>query len=246
MEIDVDGLPAGLVEIIERQFPGSSRPFEEYIGCSKRSEFQAFKLDESFRYPLVGFGLGPDEESWKRLRRASVELKRALVALGNDGMRELNWTSPAWWDKEKPLANEAYLVADLVREGASEMMEKRRAGVKASKKRDWCAAALAKTARSIWAEEAWHADWDEYGPAYINILHVYTLPEREWETAKEQMLKYDQHLREFAPKAEKHDAPGPFGRFLEEILALYGRNISAASALRSMNRVEDTITRFPK
>jgi len=240
-EFDVNILPHGLVAVIERHFPETSHSLPLSFGISKRSEFLSCQLDEAFRHPLLAFGLGPSADSWKRVRKASVELKRAIIALGPDGLRELNWTAPIWWDHDKPLSIEASLLAKLTEEGASRMLAKRQAGVKASKKRDWHAAALAKTARTIWAEEAWLAAPDRYGPAIMNELYILTLPEKEREKAKKQRREYEKHLREFSPMTEKHDGPGPFGRFLEEILCLYGSRISAASSLRSMSVAQKII-----
>lgn len=241
-QAEIDELPAGLIDIIEKEFPDTSRPEKSRFGVSKRSEYHSVRLNDSNREPLIAFGLGPSADAYKRVRSAAIELQRALAALEADGLRELNWAAPFVWETGKtPLGQEAYYVAHCVKNAASELIEKRKHGYVASRKRDWCSAALAKTARRIWAEEKWLADPDRYGPPVINALAEFLLPEHDREAHRIRRQMYEDHLRDFAPRSEKQYAPGPFGRFLEEVLNLYGRDTSAASALRSMRQAEETI-----
>ena len=241
-EFDVDCLPAGLIEAIERHFPDTSISYQPTFGISKPSELIAVQLYDAYHNPLLAFGLGPNEGDWARVQKAATELQRAIKALGQDGIRELSWAAPLWWDRDKPLSYEAYLLAALAKDAASEMRVKRKAGVKASKKRDWRSAALAKTARKIWAEQKWQSNSEHYGPVVPNELSILALPENERRAEKKRFLEYETHLEEFAPKTEKHDAPGPFGRLLSDILCVFGCSGSAASALRSMVQAQDAIS----
>lgn len=51
------------------------------------------------------------------------------------------------------------------------------------------------------------------------------------------------HIKEFAPRSQHHDAPSKFGVFLEDVLGVlgvFGRNgqsVSAAVALRSYSAI---------
>ncbi|MBT8458153.1 MAG: hypothetical protein KJN60_00605 [Boseongicola sp.] len=239
---DTSQLPPGLIELIEEEFPDTAREGELDFGISKRSEFHSLRLDDSFHQPLNAFGLGPNKDAWKRVRKAALELKRAIIALRLDGIRELNWAAP-WSLKRKKteLAFEAYYMAELTSDAAARMMKKRKAAFKASKKRDWRSAALAQTARTIWAEEAWYGNPDLYGPEPSNELWIAGLPESKKSEEKARFRRFEAHVRDFAPKAEKYDLPGPFGAFLNKVLRCYERETAAASALRSMRQAQEAI-----
>ncbi len=65
-----------------------------------------------------------------------------------------------------------------------------------SQKRDWLAVSCVRACRSIWADEHWaikHGEWGE-GP------------------------EYELFMEDFPPQTLNHYRPGPFGRFVEEVL----------------------------
>jgi hypothetical protein len=102
--------------------------------------------------------------------------------------------------------------------------------VKATKKANWKAAAIAGRCRLIWAME-----------------HFQTNSEKWQKFLDDGGSKQDQFQREwhFAPKTEHHDAPGIFGRFLNDILDALcivgksGQPVSAAVALRQWKSAEE-------
>ncbi|MDM7970706.1 MAG: hypothetical protein QUV10_13910 [Paracoccaceae bacterium] len=227
-----------LIAEIEKHMPTASCPYPEGLAFAKPSEFHAERLSDAFKAPLLPFGLGPSEVEWTRVRKAATELQRALIGLGHDGFRELNWQAPLWWEDDKPLGHEGYLVAEILFDAAKAMERKRKAGLKASKKRNWQAAALAKVARQIWAEEEWDSKPETYGRAY-NRLADYVEPEVR--NALAFNMNYEKHREEFAPRTEKLDALGPFGRFLDGVLKCFGCKISPASALRSLSDAQKAL-----
>ena len=229
-----------LVSIIEKHMPSTSEPYPDGLAISKPSELHAEKLTDTFKAPLLPFGLGPSEAEWQRVRKAATELQRALHALKAEGLREIHWQSPLWWDAEKPLGHEAYFVAEILKDAARKMEKKRRAGLKAGNKRDWKGAALAKVARQIWAETEWESKPEKYGRLW-NMLADMPVAEREHAGAVH--LAYARHLESFAPRTEKLDSLGPFGCFLGDVLICFGCDISPASALRSMSDAQKLLDR---
>lgn len=227
-----------LIAEIEKHMPSASCPYPKGLAFTKPSEFHAERLSYAFKAPLLPFGLGPSEVEWKRVRKAATELQRALIGLGHDGFRELNWQAPLWWENDKPLGHEGYFVAEVLFEAAKAMEKKRKAGIKASKKRNWQAAALAKVARQIWAEEEWNSKPETYGVAYNRLANHL---EPDVKNALSFNLDYEKHKEEFAPRTEKLDALGPFGRFLDDVLDCFGCKISPASALRSLSDAQKAL-----
>lgn len=90
----------------------------------------------------------------------------------------------------------------------------------ATRKRNWRAASVARACRRVWAVGHLNLRDGTTGGNHYSLTHG--------------------QLEALSPSSEKHDAPGPFGRFLEDVnLALdildkHGEPFSAASALRSL------------
>lgn len=230
-----DAKEAALARVIEFHLPNTALPFPEPIlGQSSRSQFYASQLLDAYQAPLMKFGLGPSVEEWERVIRAAREFKAAIIDLRNDGIREIAMQAPEAWRSEYPLGHEAYYVAEMVEKASLVMQGKRRKSPKAGRRRNWAAAAIAKVAREIWADAEWSDNPDIYGPKRLNALAIFLLPEEEQAHAWEQSRRYSAHCENFSPRADKEGCPGPFGRFLEAVLAFLGVQGSAASALRSL------------
>ena len=229
-------LRRALVATVEEHLPSAARGSHGYFGFSTVSEFHAERLLDAFNAPLIPFGLGPSTGEWKRVRKAAIELQRAIRTLGQDGIREMNWNAPLWWEAtEKPLAHEAYFVAHVLKEASEKMEKKRNASKGPSKKRNWQAAALAKVAREIWAEEEWVSKPERYGLAWIALAEE---PPAECRNMLACTAAYERHLREFAPRTEKSPALGPFGRFLQEVFTQLSLQATPAAALNSLAAVQ--------
>ena len=230
-----------LAAIVEQHLPSAARASPGNLGFGTVSEFHAERLLDAFNAPLVPFGLGPSADDWKRLRKAATELQRALLGLGQDGMREIKWNTPLWWDKaEKPLAQEAYFLAHMLKEASATMEKERKANKAPSKKRNWQAAALAKVAREIWAQEEWDSKPEKYGLAWNALAGE---PPPELHNALAPSGAYERHLREFAPKSGKSHVFGPFGRFLNDVFSCLSLKAAPASALNSLAAVQGKLAR---
>lgn len=236
-----------LKSIIERHLPSSStlypgaKTIDDELNC--RSAFYAQRLLFANDEPLRPFGLGAPPEKWETVRRAAKELKSSLLSVGLQGVREVGWSAPLWWDRDHPLGFEAYLVSGLVEEAASKRQELSKSLLPAGKKRDWRAAAIAKEARHIWAEQEWADNPKVYGQVPPNELSEIFLPTSDRVSARQQQIAYSKHLEDFAPRSDKHDGPGPFGRFLNDILQTLSVSCSSASALRSLSDANKLLKR---
>jgi hypothetical protein len=108
------------------------------------------------------------------------------------------------------------------------------------RKQNWALISLTRMARRVWAAGNRVADPEKLGRAYKNSAHILL-----WrlDPSSGPALEYETFLENFAPISQKPDAPGPFGRFFEEILvalAIQNRNggrMTASSALRAWREV---------
>lgn len=158
-------------------------------------------------------------------------------------MTEMTWNAPLWWDDKKPLPMEGMFVAEALKLTSQEMERRWARRPKAGKKRNWQAAAIAKVAREIWAEEEWRTHPDKYGPdIFLNYLYVLGLPEPEMNSALRKRAEYERHKQEYSTRCEKHDAPGPFGRFLNDVMQTLNVQGSAATALNSLKEAEKQLS----
>lgn len=138
--------------------------------------------------------------------------------------------------------------AELAEESVSARIRSERSVPVAGAKRNWRAAAVADACRTVWAAEDWHSrvtgtslEWASGG---VNALAAFSDPDR-----MEVCRVYYEWIRSMAPEHDKADAPGPFGRFLEDVaegLGIKGRNgtrLTAASALRAVAQAREQYQR---
>lgn len=233
-------LRSEVAKAVERHLPETKAQTE--FSDAKLSITYADRFIAARDTPLLKFGLGPSSDDWAEVRRAAMRLQKALGALRQDGMAQMAWSAPVWWDASRPLAFESYLCAEAVKLVGQEMERRTARGPKATGKRNWQAAAVAKVAREIWAEEEWRIHPDKYGHSIVfNALYIFGLPEKDAKQAMETRREYERHVREFANTTEKLHKPGPFGRFLNDILEVLGVRGSAATALNSLRDAEEQL-----
>ena len=116
----------------------------------------------------------------------------------------------------------------------SEMSLYYRGQKRATKKRNWRAASVAGSCRDIWTQEHCESqslDWQKFC------------------SGKGREMSEAQRLQRFAPTTEKQDAPGPFGRFLRDVLEALdvraddGGPVSEKTALDSWRNASHEQTR---
>jgi hypothetical protein len=173
----------------------------------------------------------------ERVRKAALALERAVKALEGPTLERLNRESRLTSEVRLPVASECCYLSEKLKDGAESLRDSLMKHPKASQNRNWVAAAVAATCREIWAEEERRARPEMYGRLPIlNALAVDGWTEEN----RERAARFRHHLDNFAPQSAKQASPGPFGRFLENVLrALFvlsegGEVVSAQVALRSM------------
>lgn len=227
--------------VIEKHLPSAAERLHDGETSGTMSAYYAARLNEASKVPLTAFGLGPSVEKWEKLRRSARQFCDALDEIGIQGIREVALYAPPWWDSELPLGHEARFLAELVGEVAVDLERKAKSSPAVGAKRDWKAAALAKVAREIWAENEWFSNPAVYGERPPNSLGDLLLPPHERVEARDIRRAYHRHVSSFAPRSDKHDGPGPFGRFLADILSALSVGSSPASALRSLKDAENWV-----
>ena len=99
---------------------------------------------------------------------------------------------------------------------------------RASRKPNWRAAAVAGECRHVWGKEHCEAE---------------TVAWEQHRTGKGRGLNERQQIFNFAPVSQNHDAPGPFGRFVADVLGALkitteaGEPVSAAVALKQWRKM---------
>lgn len=243
--MEIRAIVPGLVKVLETQFPQTATiPTAPYV--DKQSRYLAARIVRSIEEPEGYFGLVTtnEMERLQRFRKAAVEFVRASAALSRPERMRLDLaigtdniigkildpdSNPDGW----PSVEIEMLVSAIGKQ--SGVVEKERKVLpQASGRRNWEIAALAGTCREIWGEQEWIANPERYGKAPIrNALRsdYYSVENQEL------IRRYEMHVRDFANKYEKKDGPGPFGKFLEDVLTIVtpdcDERSSAQSALRS-------------
>ncbi|TNC61326.1 hypothetical protein [Rubellimicrobium roseum] len=210
--------------VIDRHLPSLTQEVEVLsspVWKQKLSSLHAGPIVDAAKRASLNFGASPDVEMLEKVERLCRKLDKALDALSPDTRRYIEFEKIAWRER-----NSTSILASckdqLGRLGKAVGALRNRKMFQATphQKRNWRAASVAQECRKVWAVGNWS------GPLFL------ARPPDEEE-------RYQQHLRDFAPKHEKDATPGPFGRFLEDVLEVLevegakGEIVSAASALRA-------------
>lgn len=185
-----------------------------------------------------------DAEPLERLTRGLSEAQNALKDLSFSTERGVSWpllvnarlNSGGLTAGSGKAADTIRLLQQSTKRISDDVRKRSRPG----RGRNWRAAAVADACRSVWAIEKWVENRGQ-STAAINSA----LAEKDGNRSAE----WKQYLETSAPSFEKNGAPGPFGRFLEdiirtlEILGKSGEPVSAAHALRACFQAR---TQFPR
>ena len=176
-----------------------------------------------------------DAEPLGRLARALREAQIAIKDLSPSAQSRLSWTL-ALCNNPKAIGATAgsSTAADGIRrfQDATQLASDGvRARPRPGRGRNWRAAAVADACRTVWAMEKW---MENEGSSPNTTT---------WKNAagggRVSRPAWDEYLETFAPSNAKDGDPGPFGKFLEDVIAalgIVGRDgepVSAASALRA-------------
>ncbi|WP_439521075.1 hypothetical protein [Marivita sp.] len=259
---EIKAIRPGLVRVVEAHFPvtaiepESNHPWEGlnalavFSGAkqySKPSHFISERITEVLREPEGYFGLVTNQELERldRLRKAAIEYERAIDSLTSEDQKRIHHSIH---DDHRHIGDHLVTIlseyrfpvalaarrAMVISESAKKVLNERRELPQADGRRHWQIAALAGICREIWAEQEWAVHPEKYGsqPA-INVLS----PNYYRDIDSGLSDRYKRFIEDFAPRTAKKDAPGPFGRFLTDVLDIVHTESndppSAQSALRS-------------
>jgi len=180
--------------------------------------------------PALTFGFSMDSSLFEAILRQVRELAQSLDLISLEGKTFIPKTRTLQVIQQTmrpaPLPpNPIENAASALRELEAWIVEVRRHPefkIQARKRKNWRAASVAGTCRMVWAVAKLNLR-DEENRLSFSGLSI-------------------EAVDSIAPSSEKHDAPGPFGRFLEDvnaalgIMAEDGRPFAAASALRSLKQ----------
>ncbi|WP_297778640.1 hypothetical protein [uncultured Roseovarius sp.] len=227
----------GLVSVIEKHIPSTCDV--EMIGKheARVSHTYADSVLQVLKSPEAYFGYNTQSRigELQRVVSSSIEMERAIASLSETDVETLLLMITDKRHPEVPVLYETYFLAGLIKDGAKRLLKHVKDKPCAKGNRDWAMAATAGTCREIWAREAWRVEPDRYG----SVPNQNALTEGYHTNENLSALKrYKFHLQNFAIKTEKLHAPGPLGRFIEDILSVSrvfedGKVPSAQSALRS-------------
>lgn len=175
----------------------------------------------------VTFGVSIDSELLTQIRSQILELQRSFALLSKEGKTfipsshavQIIESAMKGHREPHPMDTAQNSLRDLV-DWLDEMLRYPEFKKQAGRKRNWRAASVAKTCKRVWALGQFNLRNGVTGISHGKLTN-------------------DQ-LETLLPNTEKYDAPGPFGRFLEDVnlaLDILDKNrepFSAASALRSL------------
>ena len=194
-----------------------------------RSLIWAERLTTAEREAEQRFDRSNDLKQLEDLRRHAIAMTFAINGLPPSLQRKLELAKTGVLDRKNP-SKEPHrytpiielLLDDLGRfqKVLDRLLESPSTQNVARRNRNWRAAAVAEEARRVWAE----AKWD--GPDIYSDFDA--------------LRVFREKRSSLAPKHEKRDAPGPFGRFLVDVnrvLEIFGQDgqpVAAATALESL------------
>ncbi|QBX35156.1 hypothetical protein E4191_10960 [Paracoccus liaowanqingii] len=185
-----------------------------------------------------------DAEPLERLARALNEAQKALNDLSPSAEMRVSWpllvTAILKSGGAAASSGRATDNIQLLHGSTKRTFDDVRRRPRPGKGRNWRAAAVADACRTVWAIEKW-AESEGKSPAAITMGSE--------ETAGDSGATWNRYLETAAPLFEKNHVPGPFGRFLEDIvksLGIFGKNgrpVSAAHALRACSQARTQLSR---
>ena len=231
-----------LTNVVLRRLPRSGRLIWERM---PRCEYYANRISWADTDDAHAFGESKDAQTIKELEKSLSRTAFKIQELGLTSKRYLSSNLGVFSQSDEELGDFEALIdfmvkLKLARTAVKIMRAQSKFQNTPSLKPNWRAMSVAKVCREIWAEEEWTSNEKKYGPEPLNEMLVWSRPDDERVLWKKWRAIYDDHIENFAPRYQKHNSPGAFGRFLEEIfetlgiLAKDGAAVTAATALDAL------------
>lgn len=228
-----------LTKVVEKHRPSSKALEGRGTNKEQRSARWARDLLWADIHCDERFGVSRDKETLEEVVRAAKKLQEAL--------RRISWSTqeavdtealmqsdpshwPLWRPGDPSVLQDAFDTSERLGKAAGKVLKShgRRRDVG---KTNWRAASVVGECRRIWGEEEFRASGAPMG----NALLLYSgdpVLAAEYQT-------YVDQVESEAPTSQKHNVPGPFGRFVEDIFQALGiidkegNPFPVASALRA-------------
>lgn len=231
-----------VAKVVEKHMPTSKRRTPQaWTDYERFSEYWASAILHAGLLARDRFQVSADVETFEKLERALNEVSRLSAELTYSGARAFSEECQMLWEGYPEDALRVGLAnVEALRRAVTELRRSPTHRTAASRKLNWDAVSVAKECRSVWAQEEFDANPEKYGTVILNALN----PDGWTEENRAARERFMLHLRDHAPKNEKNNRPGPFGRFVEDVyetLGIYGRDgeaVRAASALAALKRLE--------
>ncbi|SPJ31472.1 hypothetical protein [Falsiruegeria mediterranea] len=240
--------------VIERHLPMTCRSADAQMYDTVSDSLadilgRANHLDVHFS----GFGVSHDVEEIEQLRRHLSAIQQVASSLSPSTVQDIchaDWYRglpygefPNLKDlKYSSILPEVLVHIEQLSLALNELEKNPTSKQRAGKKRNWRAIAVVAKCQKIWSEE--HV-LEEFRNSGRNPGRLYPMI---WHEDYEEQVKgrreFDEAVSLLKPKSAHNDAPGPFGRFVEDVFEVLGitgprgEPVRAASALRSLAEVE--------
>lgn len=209
------------------------------------SGFWARSLIDASLNETLSFGLAADALAIEKLRRDVIAVLQGIETLSasttrfTPTSRSRQAIVSALMGKEPgSIYQEASLNLHVLLDWVTEVGKAPAFRRQAKGGRNWRAASVAMSCRNLWGFAQWHI-LGKPSPSDDFLAQIATIGVDQAEFLQQEKAKF---ILNCAPRTEKHDAPGPFGRFLEDVLETLGivgrdgHRLSAHSALRALSQ----------
>lgn len=218
-------------------------------------KFWAHLIVDADTYADLTFEASVDALALEDLRRSITQCLAGIDGLSNSTKAFLSPTFIKWriaqllMDKETNPFDEARKSLQFLAEWLDGLSRVRSLRTPARRGKNWRAASVAATCQIVWAEMLWErAGKVPFGETArrVGLMH---LGPKGRDAIAAQDEEFNAFMKAHVPNSEKHDAPGPFGRFLEDVFAALeivgqdGNPFPAASALRSLSQQSKQLSR---
>ena len=203
-----------------------------YCAVEGVTEKYIWMLCTSYDFPTGIYLASKDKQTLenllKHLRQAISDMRELTPSGRKDIFRGTRWSG-----NETPNPLEVWLeISEAFSHSILKFLSKKELRF-ASEKISWEALSVADQCRILWAESA-------------HMLRCFSQSSLEDNTDYSYLYKdgYHAYLENYAPISQKYDAPGPFGRFLQDVFEAMeirgddGCAYSAHSALRALAAVK--------